>query len=154
MTIRQLVREWNNYPFIYTFSYLNLTFLCITANYDEWKAKIPQLLAVFSLNFTLHSTEMSDHVVRTCAMLCISSQEVFSVNSSISHTCFTLTMNGDPSLNQLFQKYIFGDAASRYRTSQVLSYISHQYYNTCCCWGGAFVPAPWPSLIYCASPSL
>jgi hypothetical protein len=29
----------------------------------------------------------------------------------------------------LFEKSIFGGTASRYKTSQVLSYISHQYYN-------------------------
>jgi hypothetical protein len=30
----------------------------------------------------------------------------------------------------LFQKSIFGDTASRYRKSEVLPYISRQYYNT------------------------
>jgi hypothetical protein len=36
---------------------------------------------------------------------------------------------GSYSYLYLSQKAIFGDTASRYRTSKVLSYISHQYYN-------------------------
>jgi hypothetical protein len=43
--------------------YLHLIFLLITLSYIECKAKILNLLTIFSLNLTLHVTQMSSHVV-------------------------------------------------------------------------------------------
>jgi hypothetical protein len=78
VTFVQSWYEKNTFPFTYTSLFIGF-------NCSEWKADILKLFTHFKLNFTLHSTQMSDHVVGTRAWFCIFAITVQSYLLQLTH---------------------------------------------------------------------